>query len=143
MKTTIGPEGALPPLDDVGEAVEHMLREEARTPMRDYSGASNLIESEKSCWLQIALPGVAPSSLHIEASGRKVTVAGTYHVPEVQGASYLRRQLPQGGFEAIFGVPADVDSTRAEAQYDHGILTIWLPKLQARSPRAIKVNCVG
>jgi HSP20 family molecular chaperone IbpA len=143
MKTLYGPDGATIEVDELGAAVEQMLREEIQPEVRDYTGASNLIETEKSCWLQVALPGVDPSSLQLRVLARKLSISGRYHVPEVQGARYLRRQLPQGSFEAAFGLPAEIDGTRAEAQYDRGILTVWLPKAAYLTPHTIKVHTVS
>ena len=50
------------------------------------------------------------------------------------------KQRGAGQFARSFQLPADVDTTRAEASYKHGILTVRVPKKEEAKPRQITVK---
>lgn len=101
---------------------------------------SNLLETWDSIWLQIALPGADVHCLKAEVTGRKLVIKGKTNIPSVEGATFLRHDLPSGEIFEIFELPAEVDGDKAEVQYRDGVLTVRLPQVAYLKPASIPVQ---
>jgi HSP20 family protein len=101
---------------------------------------SNLQEKDDAYSLQIALPGMDPNKLEVHATGRQVTVKGSYEIAMEKGASFRWQGLATGEFEETFTLPLDIDGNKAEASYERGILTLSLPKATTAKSTSIKVK---
>jgi HSP20 family protein len=49
-------------------------------------------------------------------------------------------EIVSGRFERSFTLPIEVNAGAADASYEHGILTLTLPKSEATKPRKIQVR---
>src|SRR5579875_884142 len=56
------------------------------------------------------------------------------------GAQPYFQEIWQGQFQRSFTLPIEVDSNKATANFDSGILTITMPKSEATKPRKIQVQ---
>ena len=90
--------------------------------------------------VKLEVPGVAPEHVTIEAEGRTLTVSGKREDAPPQGSSFHRRERGYGQFSRSLQLPADLDASRAEATYKHGILTVRVPKKEEAKPRQISIN---
>jgi HSP20 family protein len=52
----------------------------------------------------------------------------------------VRQERRFGAFTRSFVLPVEVVADRATAEYEHGVLTLRLPKAEAVKARAIKVK---
>jgi HSP20 family protein len=102
--------------------------------------ASNLLETWEAYWVQLSLPAVDPESLQVQVVARRLTVSGTYHVPQIEAATALREEIATGEFFEEVTVPGEVDGDTAEAHYDLGILTVRMPKVAYLKPASITVQ---
>jgi HSP20 family protein len=90
-----------------------------------------------------AAPGITAENIEITVEKNTVRLSAT--IPSVaqsehaQGATWFLHELPRGGFQRTFTLPVDVDSSRAEATFEHGILRLVLPKSDAARARRIQV----
>ena len=83
---------------------------------------------------------MAPEKLNIEAHGRTLTISGKREATAPQGGSFHRRERNSGEFSRSLQLPADLDLSRSEAAYKHGMLTIRIPKKEEAKPRQITVK---
>ena len=51
-----------------------------------------------------------------------------------------RYERTYGTFERSFTLPATVDASNIKASYEHGVLTVTLPKAEKAKPRQIEVQ---
>jgi len=86
----------------------------------------------------IELPGVDPSSVQVVAAGRSLVVSGTRERPQAAGARYHQMEIEYGAFQRRIDLAEGVDTSRATASYDAGMLRIELP-LAAASQRGQRV----
>lgn len=88
-----------------------------------------------------SVPGIDPKDLDISIEGNVLTIRGeTKATRNTDAATYLRRELRWGSVERSLRLPPTVDSGKAEAVFDHGILTLTLPKRAEAQARTIKVT---
>jgi len=77
--------------------------------------------------VKVDLAGVELSQVGIEVSGRHLAIVGERPVQETEGRVYQQVEIPSGPFRRIIELQVDVDTDRAKATYDDGILRIDLP----------------
>jgi HSP20 family protein len=100
----------------------------------------NLFETKDAYVLHAALPGLNLDNIGIQVMGRKVTVEGKFDINTPEGGNWLWQGIPTGEFGETFTLPLEVDSTRTEATYEHGILSVVLPKAEHAKATTIKVT---
>ena len=102
----------------------------------------DLYETEDGLTFRFAAPGIRPEDVEITVNQGMLTVKGAYPQmgEEQKGWIWHVRGLPQQGeFQYSFRLPAAVDADRAEAHFEHGILTLTLPKAEAAKPKRIQI----
>ncbi len=73
------------------------------------------------------LAGIDLATVGIEISGRQLTIVGERPVQETEGRVYQQVEIPTGPFRHVVELQVDVDSDRATADYEDGILRVDLP----------------
>lgn len=94
-----------------------------------------------------AIPGVTSSEIEITAERNTVTLSGeiknVVKAEEAKDASWYLHELPSGVFRRSLTLPIEVDSARAAAKFENGMLRLTLPKAEAAKPRQIRVQVTG
>ncbi|MEM6966773.1 MAG: Hsp20/alpha crystallin family protein [Bacteroidota bacterium] len=90
--------------------------------------AVNIIEGKENFKLEVAAPGINKSdfNIHIEKDVLTISAKKEHHVEE--GTQYSRREFNYNEFERTFHLPETIDTTKIEANFNNGILTITLAK---------------
>ena len=87
------------------------------------------------------IPGVKPEFVQISVEGNLLTIKGKKEqVAEEKTEKVHRYERNYGTFERTFTLPATVSPEKIKAVYEHGILTVTLPKVEAAKPHLIKVE---
>jgi len=100
----------------------------------------NLFSDNEGYVVCMEAPGLQLDHVSIESHGRTLTLKGERVLKTLEGGSFHRRERRSGTFARSFQIPADGDIERADASYQHGILTIRVPKREAAKPRQISVK---
>ena len=77
--------------------------------------------------VKVDLAGVELSEVGIEVSGRQLAIVGERQVQETEGRVYQQIEIPSGPFRRVVELQVEVDTDRATATYEEGILRIELP----------------
>lgn len=99
--------------------------------------------TEDAVVILAAAPGVAAEDFEISVEKNTVTISTT--IPSVaksehaQGATWYLHEMPRGAFQRSLTLPMDVDSSKAQATFENGVLRLELPKSEAARPRQIQV----
>ena len=59
---------------------------------------------------------------------------------EEEEATYVYREQSFGSFSCSVTLPAEVDVDKAKAAFEHGVLTLTLPKSEAVQPKKIEIE---
>jgi len=98
-------------------------------------------ETENEFVVKASLPGIKPDDVQITVHGDTLTIRGESKVEEEKkGEHWHIRERRSGVFQRSLSLSAPVDSDKAQAEFEHGVLTLTLPKSEAAKPRQIKVS---
>lgn len=103
--------------------------------------AINIFGNEERLVVTSEVPGVSLADLDISVEGRTLNLKGkrTAAVPG-EGECYTCEERTNGEFERTVGLPYEIDSSKVEAHYEHGMLRLNLPRSEATRPRKIAVR---
>lgn len=73
------------------------------------------------------LAGVSADAVSIEISGRMLVVSGKRPARRTEGRAYQQVEIPTGTFRRAVELGVDVDSERARATFEDGLLRVELP----------------
>jgi HSP20 family protein len=94
-----------------------------------------------------ALPGVRPDDVHVTIQGETLTIRGEsraeHQDEQAAHGRWLVREHSHGVYVRSIGLPDTVEPEKAEATYEHGMLTLRLPKAKRAGPRRIPVGAGG
>ena len=144
MPQVSDPFGAFTPLREV---MNHMFEESFVGPRFEFqtrkSFPVNIYESpdRKQFVVEAALPGCKPEQIHVQVEGEMLTIRATYTQDlETDKGTYVRREITQGEMYRAIHLPTAFDIEAIEATYEHGVLTLLLPKTAATQPKQIPVK---
>jgi HSP20 family protein len=98
-------------------------------------------ESQDAYTIKVSLPGVKPDDVDIQYQQGMLTISGEVRAEEdhEQGAYHIRERR-SGRFSRSLRLPDMVSADKAEATFDHGVLTLRMPKAEETKPRRIAIQ---
>ena len=106
--------------------------------------ALDVLETGEHFVVKAAVPGIDPANVDISVEDDVLTIKGEFEQnDEASEESYLRRELRFGSFQRTLRLPPTVDADRAQAKFEHGVLTLTLPKKPEARARSIKITTNG
>ena len=88
----------------------------------------------------IELPGVDKNELNIQAKENTIRIAGRKRVDYPEGVSVHRRERLWGVFDRTLVVPMQVDPDGIKAEYNDGMLALFIPRAERDKPRTIQIR---
>lgn len=108
--------------------------ERGELPLDMYQTANDVV-------VKAALPGVKPEEVDISITGDTLTIKGEHkEEQEIKQEDYFYKEHRYGGFSRSVTIPVQVQSDKAEATFENGVLTLTLPKAEEAKPKQIKVK---
>ncbi|MGO9177774.1 MAG: Hsp20/alpha crystallin family protein [Candidatus Limnocylindrales bacterium] len=131
------------PFDDtvpLRQAMERLFDEGAARPTRHWLPV-DVYETAEALVIKAALPGFTPDEVDIAIDGDILTIIGASTTTEEQsGTQYHRRELHFGTFERTLRLPERFQAEQTAAVFEHGILTLTIPKAAQALVKHIKVQ---
>jgi len=91
-------------------------------------------ETEKEFILSAELPGMDEQDIELLLSGDSLTIKGEKKFEkEEKNENYHRVERSYGSFNRVIPLTAEIDTDKAEASFEKGILHITLQKIEAKS----------
>jgi HSP20 family protein len=121
-------------LDRVADSFDQVFRRAATAVPMD------AVRHGDQVFLSFDLPGVDPDAIDVTVERDTLTVSATRRFERGEGDEVLAGERPQGTFTRRVLLGQTLDTSRLEAAYDHGVLTITLPVAESAQPRKIAVG---
>ena len=120
---------------DVNSLFESIMRDEG-SPKADFSPAMDFEDRSDAYELTIDLPGIDPELINVDVEDDHVAIHGTREVAGEADPEHRRRiERSFGSFRRAVRLPKPVDKEAIVANYEHGVLTVTLPKAIKASRR--------
>ncbi len=102
--------------------------------------AAEVHESGDDITVRLEVPGMDADAFDVEVADRTLIVSGHKQVQQQRKEGrYHITECAYGEFERRLPLPAEVDSSGAQASYRNGILTLTLPKSERDKVRRIPI----
>jgi HSP20 family protein len=127
------------------EAMDRLFDDAFTRPI-SMSGGSvvptiDLFQTDDEVVLKAALPGLKAEDVHISVTADVLTLSGEFkQESEQKEATYHIREHRYGSFERSVMLPTDVQTDKAKADFENGILTITLPKAETVKPKTVNIK---
>ena len=86
--------------------------------------------------------GANPENLDIQVDRGVLTIKAKFEAPKVddERTVWHLREIGYGEVTRTVTLPVEVDAEKAQANFEHGILTLTLPKVEAYKPKKIAID---
>jgi HSP20 family protein len=133
------------------DAMDRLFDDSFVTPGRWFNLASNgngtgylpfdIYETPDEIVLRAFVPGVTPENLDVNYQQGVLTLRAKTEAPELQNeVRWYVRELSAGEVIRQVALPREVDVDHAQAAFEHGVLTLHLPKTAEAKPKQIKIG---
>ena len=109
--------------------------------LTSWAPAADIYETEHELVVKLDAPDVDPKDLDIRVENNILTIRGERKFEnKVNESNYLRVERAYGSFARSFSLANTVNAEAIKADYQHGVLTLTIPKREEAKPKQIKVN---
>jgi len=127
------------------EAMDRLFDDAFTRPLSLRDGwsvpAIDMYQTDDEIVVKAALPGIKADEVQINITGEVLSLKGEMkHEEEKKEKAWHIREQRWGAFERSVILPTDVVADKAKADFEHGILTITLPKAEEVKPKTITVK---
>ena len=107
----------------------------------DRMASLDVRETDEEIVVTTSLPGVAPEDIEVTIEDRVLSIRAESAAGDGgEEGSYLVRERRTGSYRRALRLPGTVDAEKVESGYEHGVLTITLPKREEAQARRIEVK---
>jgi HSP20 family protein len=120
----------------------HESQPQDTQPRRDWTFAPSVdIHDAGNEWVLVAdIPGADPQNINITREDRVLTLHAPVQPRSPQSPPWRHLEYNVGDYYRTFRLGEDIDSEGVHAEYQHGVLTLHLPKAQRARPRKIPIS---
>lgn len=129
------------------EAMDRLFQESFVRPTSAMLSAArgsipvDLTEAGDSYVIHATMPGINPDNVEITVRDNVLTMRGEASDEEQRkDQNYILHERHAASFNRTITLPGPVDADHAQAKYEHGVLTLTLPKSATAQPRQIPVS---
>ena len=121
-------------VDRFAEQVDQVFRRAASSVPMDAVRHGNQV------FVSFDLPGVDPDAIDLTVERDTLTVSASRRFERAEGDEVLAGERPQGTFTRRVLLGQSLDTSRLEASYDHGVLTVTIPVAEQAQPRKVAIG---
>jgi HSP20 family protein len=97
-------------------------------------------DGEKEIVVKAELPGMEEKDVEVSLSDDALTIRGEKkEEKENKGKDYWHKETSYGSFSRVIPLPEGLDTEKADARFKNGVLTIALPKLEAKLAKSKRI----
>jgi HSP20 family protein len=86
------------------------------------------------------LAGIDPSEIELKIRGRELVLSGQRRPERGEERVYQQLEIEHGPFRRVVALGVEVDSDKASASYEDGILTVELPLARPAPSRTVPIQ---
>jgi HSP20 family protein len=109
----------------------------------EFNPSCEVKEDKNAFYLRVDLPGVPKDNIKIDLHENRLTLSGERSEEKKTDEKESKTHFSEmfyGSFSRTMTFPVAVDAEKTEAKYDHGVLTMTIPKKMVSNARQISVK---
>ena len=111
-----------------------------REAAEDWNIAIDVIQKPEEIIVKASLPGIKPDDIDVTVEDNVLALkAQRSSETEESGANFLVRERTSGSYYRALRLPDTIDTGKIQSEYEHGVLTVKLPRAEEKKPKRIKV----
>ncbi len=134
-------------MESFGKVFDRMLEDWPATrkdmAKYDFNPSCEVKEDKTAFYLKVDLPGVPKDAIKIDLNDNRLSISGERReekkTEEKESKTYFSEMF-YGSFSRSMTFPVAVDAEKTDARYEHGVLTMTIPKKSANGARQISVK---
>jgi HSP20 family protein len=101
----------------------------------------DIVETESEFVVKASLPGFKPEDIHTTILSNNLMIRGESKAEEEKkNQHWVVRERRVGSFQRSVSLNVPINADKASASYEHGVLTLTLPKAETAKPKQIKIG---
>ncbi len=126
---------------DMNRLFEAFAPMEQGSMQQSFMPLAEMEETDDAIHLKVEIPGMKADDLDVQVTKEAVTITGERKTESKSEKNGMKRsEFRYGKFNRTIPLPVPVDNNRVEGDYQDGILTLDLPKLQKEENQAKKIS---
>lgn len=118
--------------------IERTFGRERQAP---WMPAMDVYETDEKVVVAVELPGLSAEDVDVSVEDSTLTVSGSREFSsEVEEESYHRIERRYGTFSRAVTLPPQVDTSKVDARFEEGVLTVDVPKIEKAKPKRIQIK---
>ena len=106
--------------------------------------AVDMAETDKDIQVTAAVPGYKPDDIKISVTGSTLEISAQATTStERKDATYHLRERRMASFHRALSLPTEVAPDKATAEFENGLLTLTLPKVESQKRKSITIKPKG
>jgi HSP20 family protein len=90
--------------------------------------------------VEAALPGIKPDDVEITVEDGTLAIRGEWREEHQAEGETLVSEIRRGSVSRAISLPTGLEADKASATFEHGVLTLRIPKAEAVKPRQIRIS---
>ena len=101
----------------------------------------DVISGTDALTVEAALPGFRPEDVEITVEDGTLSIhAGSRTERSTEEGEVLVSEIRRGSFSRVMTLPSGLEPDKATATFEHGMLTLRIPRAEAVKPRQIRIT---
>jgi HSP20 family protein len=100
----------------------------------------NVFQQDDDLVAIVELPGLNKEDLNIQAKENTIRIAGRKAIDYPENVSLHRQERLSGVFDRTLVVPMQIDPDGIKAEYNDGLLALFIPRAERDKPRNIQIS---
>jgi len=121
-------------------ATDKALINDSKSQRRVYVPVADIYETEDLYCLKLEMPGATKDSIDITLENNELVIEGKSSLQDNSNRQIRYSEFSNMDYRRSFRIGNDIDSSKVEAKFDDGVLTLLLYKHEAVKPKKISIN---
>jgi HSP20 family protein len=129
---------------DVRREMDRLFEGYGRPTETSWSMPTEVRETADELRFNIELPGLRPEDIDLTVENNVLTITAEKKFEREEGkdedGNYTLFERRYGKFSRSFTLPSTVEANAIKADFEHGVLSVSLPKSETAKPRRIQIG---
>ncbi len=126
---------------DMNRLFEAFAPMEQGSMQQSFMPLAEMEETDDAIHLKVEIPGMKADDLDVQVTNEAVTITGERKTESKSEKNGMKRsEFRYGRFNRTIPLSTSIDNTNVKGDYQDGILTLELPKLQKEENQAKKIS---